>query len=165
MKRREFISLIGRAAAIWPLAASAQQPRMPIIGFLLEGAVPPAAFYAGLKEFGFVEGQNITIQYRRAEAHYERLPALAAELVALNPDLLVATGSPSAVALKSATVSIPIVFGSVGDPVGIGLVQSLSRPGGNITGLATYVPGDYAAKMIETLREIIPAASKIPILV
>src|SRR5260370_28118589 len=97
MKRREFISLIGGAAAIWPLAASAQQPRMPIIGFLLEGAgPPPAAFYAGLKEFGFVEGQNITIQYRRAEAHYERLPALAAELVALNPDLLVATGSPSA---------------------------------------------------------------------
>jgi putative ABC transport system substrate-binding protein len=166
MKRREFISLIGGAAAIWPLAASAQQPRMPIIGFLLEGAgLPPPAFYAGLKEFGLVEGQNITIEYRRGETHYERLPALAAELVALNPDLLVAAGSPSAVALKSATASIPIVFGSVGDPVGIGLVQSLSRPGGNITGLATYVPGDYLAKVIETLREIVPAASKIAILI
>jgi putative ABC transport system substrate-binding protein len=169
MKRREFISLIGGAAAIWPLAASAQQPRMPIIGFLLEGGSlgggVATSFNAGLKEFGLVEGQNVRIEYRWAEAHYERLPALAAELVALNPDLLIATGSPSAVALKSATTSIPIVFLSAGDPVGIGLVQNLSRPGGNITGLATYVPGDYLAKMIETLREIVPAASKIAILV
>jgi putative ABC transport system substrate-binding protein len=171
MKRREFMGLIGGAAATWPLAASAQKLKMPVIGCLFEGegfASSPAtaaAFHAGLKEFGFVEGQNVKIEYRWAEAHYDRLPALAAELVALNPDLLIASGSPSAVALKSATASTPIVFVSVGDPVGIGLVQSLSRPGGNITGLAVYVPGDFVAKMIETLREIVPAASKIAILV
>jgi putative ABC transport system substrate-binding protein len=168
MKRREFMGLIGGAVATWPLAASAQKPTMPVIGFLSEGgfATPQqAAFHAGLKEFGFVEGQNVTIEHRRAEGHYDRLPALAAELVALNPDLLIAAGTPAAVALKSATASIPIVFVSVGDPVGIGLVQSLARPGGNITGLAVYVPGDFVAKEIETLREIVPAASKIAILV
>jgi putative ABC transport system substrate-binding protein len=168
MKRREFITLIGGAVATWPLAASAQKPTMPVIGFLSDGGLATflqAAFHAGLKEFGLVEGQNVTIEYRLAEAHYDRLPALAAELVALNPDLLIATGTPAAVALKSATTSIPIVFLSAADPVGIGLVQSLSRLGGNMTGLTVYVPGDFIAKVIETLREIVPAASKIAILV
>ena len=169
MKRREFMGLIGGAVAAWPLAATAQKRTKPLIGFLLEGAattspsLPP--FHAGLKEFGLVEGQNVTIEYRWAEAQYNRLPALAAELVALNPDLLIGTGSPASVALKSATASIPIVFVSVGDPVGIGLVQSLSRPGGNMTGLAVYVPGDFVGRMIQTLLEIVPAASKIAILV
>jgi putative ABC transport system substrate-binding protein len=170
MKRREFIGLIGGAAAAWPAVARAQKPTMPVIGFL-HGGEPLGSgswtsFHAGLKEFALVEGQNVRIEYRWAKARYDQLPALAAELVALSPDLLVATGSAEAVALRSATASIPIVFLSVGDPIGIGLVQSLSRPGGKITGLAVYVPsqGDFAAKMVATLQEIVPSASKIAVL-
>ena len=118
-----------------------------------------------LRDHGWIEGKNLIIDYRSAEGHAERLPALAAELVALKPDLLVGPGPQVALALKSATATIPIVFVAVFDPVAIGLVQSLSRPGGNITGLATYVPGDCVAKRIEILRELVPGASKIALLV
>jgi putative ABC transport system substrate-binding protein len=119
----------------------------------------------GLRDHGWIEGKNLIIDYRSAEAHAERLSALAAELVALKPDLLVGPGPQVALALKSATATIPIVFVAVFDPVAIGLVQSLSRPGGNMTGLATYAPGDWIAKRIEILRELVPGASNIALLV
>jgi ABC-type uncharacterized transport system substrate-binding protein len=170
MRRREFIAALS-GAAMWPISARAQQRSMPVIGFLYEGATldraGPAfqAFHAGLKEVGLVEGQNVKIEYRWAEARYDRLPALAADLISLEPSVLVSSGSAAGTALKRATSSIPIVFISVGDPVGIGLVESLSRPGGNITGLAVYVPGNFVAKTIDTLREVVPHASKIAILI
>src|SRR5262245_20253011 len=168
MRRREFIAALS-GAATWPISARAQQQSMPLIGLLHEGATlgqgGGPAFHAGLKEVGLVEGQNVRIEYRWAEARYDRLPALAAELVSLKPDVLVGTGSAAATALKKATVSIPTVFLSVGDPVGLGLVESLSRPGGNITGLAVYIPGNFVAKTIDTLREVVPHASKIAILI
>jgi putative ABC transport system substrate-binding protein len=116
-----------------------------------------------LRERGWIEGKNLLVEYRFAETP-DRTPTLAAELVALTPDLIVAAGPQVAVAMKSATATIPIVFVVVFDPVGLGLVQSLSRPGGNITGLATYVPGEWVAKRIEILRELVPDASKIAIL-
>ena len=118
-----------------------------------------------MRDRGWIEGKNLIVDYRSAEGHAERLPALAAELVALKSDVLVGPGPQVAVVLKSATAIIPIVFVAVFDPVGIGLVQSLSRPGGNVTGLATYVPGDAIAKRVEILREMVPGASKIALLV
>ena len=118
-----------------------------------------------LRDHGWIEGKNLIVDYRSAEGHAERLSPLAAELVALKPDLLVGPSPQVALALKSATATIPIVFVAVFDPVAIGLVQSLSRPGGNVTGLATYAPGDCIAKRIEIFRELIPGASKIAILV
>jgi putative ABC transport system substrate-binding protein len=118
-----------------------------------------------MRDHGWIEGKNLIVDYRSAEGHAERLPALAAELVALKPDLIVGPSPQVAVALKSATATIPIVFVAVFDPVAIGLVQSLSRPGGNVTGLATYAPGDWIAKRIEIFRELIPGASKIALLV
>ncbi len=118
-----------------------------------------------LRDHGWIEGKNLIIDYRSAEGHAERIPPLAAELVALKPDLLFGPGPQVALALKSVTATIPIVFVAVYDPVAIGLVQSLSRPGGNITGLATYAPGDWIAKRIEILRELIPGASNIALLV
>jgi putative ABC transport system substrate-binding protein len=119
----------------------------------------------GLRDHGWIEGKNLIIDYRSAEGHAERIPPLAAELVALKPDLLVGPSPQVALALKSATATIPIVFVAVFDPVAGGLVQSLSRPGGNVTGLATYAPGDWIAKRIEILRELVPGASKIALLV
>ncbi len=119
----------------------------------------------GLRDHSWIEGKNLIIDYRSAEGHAERIPPLAAELVALKPDLLFGPGPQVALALKSVTATIPIVFVAVYDPVAIGLVQSLSRPGGNITGLATYAPGDWIAKRIEILRELIPGASNIALLV
>ena len=165
MRRRELIAALS-GAVIWPISARAQQRSMPLIGFLHEGAAfgQGGPFHAGLKEVGLFEGQNVRIEYRWAEARYDRLPPLAAELVSLKPDVLVGTGSAAATALKKATDSIPTVFLSVGDPVGIGLIESLARPGGNNTGLAVYVPGNFLAKMIETLREVVPNASKIAVL-
>ena len=117
-----------------------------------------------MRERGWIEGKNLLVEYRFAETP-DRMPTSAAELVALTPDLIVALGPQAAVAMKSATATIPIVFVAVFDPVGGGLVQSLSRPGGNITGLATYVPGDWVAKQVEILRELVPGASKIALLV
>jgi putative ABC transport system substrate-binding protein len=122
------------------------------------------AWTSGLREKGWIEGKNLLVEYRYDPDRPDRLPALAAELVALNPELIIASGPRPAVALKSATITVPILFVVVFDPVGLGLVQSLSRPGGNITGLATYAPGDWTAKRIEILRELVPGASKIAIL-
>jgi putative ABC transport system substrate-binding protein len=164
IRRREFITLLGGAAA-WPLAARAQQP-MPVIGFLSsrspaesEGVV--AAFRKGLRETGFVEGQNLAIAFRWAEGQYDRLPALAAELVSLRLALLFAAGGPpSAFAAKAATSTIPIVFSAVGDPVEIGLVRSLNQPGGNITGMAVF-NATLAAKRIELIKEVVPAVGAI----
>ncbi len=125
----------------------------------------PKAWHEGLRDHGWIEGKNLIIDHRYFEGHAERLPALAAELVALKPDLLIASAPREAVALKSATTSIPIVFVAVADPVGIDLVQSLSRPGGNITGLATFVPGDFVGKLLDILRELVPGVSKIALLI
>jgi putative tryptophan/tyrosine transport system substrate-binding protein len=165
MKRRKFIAATA-ALLVSPRRSLAQGTRRRV-GFLAMDTVPPAiqnAWLDGLRNHGWIDGRNLIIEYRFAHSQ-DRLPAFAAELTALNPDLLIAPNPPAAVALKSATASIPIVFVGVADPVRIGLVQSLSRPGGNITGLATFVPGQFTGKMIETLREMVPTASKIAILV
>ncbi|RZN00645.1 ABC transporter substrate-binding protein [Bradyrhizobium genosp. SA-3] len=169
MKRREFIA--GTAALlVSPKRAWAQGPRRRL-GFLAlgdaSGRAPNQAELAlldGLRDHGWIDGRNLTIDYRFAQPQ-DRAPALAAELIALHPDVLIAAGPQAVLALKSATATIPIVFVTVFDPVALGLVQSLSRPGGNITGLATYVPGEWVAKRIEILRELVPGASKIAILV
>jgi putative tryptophan/tyrosine transport system substrate-binding protein len=165
MKRREFIAAT-TALLVSPRRSLAQGTRRRV-GFLAMDVVEPTvqkAWLEGLRNHGWIDGRNLIIEYRYAPSQ-DRLPAFAAELVALSPDVLIAPNPPAAVALKSATASIPIVFVTVADPVGIGLVQSLSRPGGNITGLATYVPGNFVAKWIEILREMVPAASKVAILI
>ena len=164
MKRREFIAATA-ALLVSPRRLRAQgTPRR--IGFL-SGFLDPLgreAWRSGLRERGWIEGKNLLVEYRFAETP-DRMPTSAAELVALTPDLIVALGPQAAVAMKSATATIPTVFAVVSDPVGLGLVQSLSRPGGNLTGFATYVPGNFIGKYIEILRELVPGASKIAILV
>src|SRR6266516_1054390 len=163
MRRREFIAATA-ALLVSPRRSLAQSPRR--IGVLyntLENVRNIEAWGSGLSEKGWIEGKNLLIEYRHAQTP-DRFSALAAELVALSPDLLIASNSPIAVDLTSATTSIPIVFVASYDPVGIGLVHSLSRPGGNITGLWTYVPGGFLPKRIEILRELVPGASKIAIL-
>jgi putative ABC transport system substrate-binding protein len=165
MKRRKFIAATAALLASPRRSLAQATPRR--IGFLIAWADEPArdpfhaAWLSGLREKGWIEGKNLLVEYRYAP---DRLPALAAELVALTPDLIIAPSPQAAVALKSATATIPIVFVAVADPVGIGLVQSLSRPGGNITGLATMVPDDFLAKRLEILRELVPNASKIALL-
>ena len=165
MKRREFIA--ATAALLVSPRRSWAQGRPRRIGLLGAWTDEPArdplraAWLSGLREKGWIEGNNLLVEYRYAP---DRLPALAAELVALTPELMIASGPQAALALKSATATIPIVFVAVADPVGLGLVQSLARPGGNITGLATYVPGAFVATRIEILRELVPGASKIAIL-
>jgi putative ABC transport system substrate-binding protein len=142
MRRREFVQLAAGTAITWPLAARAQQKAMPVIGILSTASPGPssapfmAAFRQGLGEAGYVEGQNLAIEYRWAEDHYDRLPALAADLVGRKVDLIMASSPPSALAAKSATSTIPIVFRSGADPVWDGLVASLARPGGNVTGVS-----------------------------
>ena len=166
MRRREFIA--GTAALlVSPRRSWAQGPPRRV-GYLDSAPLNLPNFKVwldGLRDHGWIEGKNLIVDYRSAEGRAERLSALAAELVTLKPDLLVGPGPQVALALKSATATIPIVFVAVFDPVAIGLVQSLSRPGGNVTGLATYVPGDFIAKRIEIFRELVPGASKIAILV
>jgi putative ABC transport system substrate-binding protein len=165
IKRRSFITLLGGAVA-WPLAARAQQSAMPVIGFLSsrspgESAGVVAAFRQGLREIGFIEGRNLAIAFRWAEGRYDRLPALAAELVGLPVTLLFSAGGPpTAFAAKAATSTIPIVFSAVGDPVEIGLVPSLSRPSGNITGMAVFNAA-LAEKRIELMKELMPTVGVI----
>jgi putative ABC transport system substrate-binding protein len=167
LKRREFITLLGSAAA-WPVAARAQQRPTPLIGFLnslsREGWLAYlAAFHQGLKEAGYVDGQNVTIEYRWADGHYDRLPMLAVDLVRRHVDLIVATGgNPSALAAKAATTT-PIVFIAAGDPVKEGFVASLNRPGGNMTGVS-IITTSLEAKRLELLHDLIPDAVAIAVL-
>jgi len=166
MRRREFITLLGGAAAAWPVALRAQAI-IPRIGFMgnstaaLEANVV-GSFRDGLRELGYQEGRNIVIEYRWADGNYARFPALVAELIAAKVDVIVTAGTPAVLAVKKATTTVPVVMVAVGDPVGTGLVQSLARPGGNLTGLSSIAP-DLEGKRLDLLREIVPTLSHVAV--
>jgi putative ABC transport system substrate-binding protein len=170
MRRREFMTTLGALAGTWPFAGRAQQPSMPVVGFLNGGSPVTAAnraraFREGLNESGYVEGQNVTIEYRWAEDQYDRLPALAADLVRRNVSLIAAGNNiPTVNAARAAAPTLPIVFMIGADPVEAGFVASLNRPGGNLTG-ATSLAGELLPKRLELIREIVPKASAVAILV
>ena len=169
MKRREFITLLG-AAASWPLAVRAQQPMIPVVGFVsgrstTDSAGLGAAFRKALNETGYVEGQNVMVEYHWLDGRYDRIPSLIAELVRRRVDVIATPGNgAAALAAKAATTTIPIVFGVGEDPVRLGLVASLARPGGNVTGM-TSISGDVIAKRLQLVTELIPNPARIAILV
>ena len=166
MRRREFITLLGGAVAAWPVALRAQA-KIPRIGFMgnstaaLEANVV-GSFCDGLRELGYQEGRNIVIEYRWADGNYARFPALVAELIAAKVDVIVTAGTPAVLAVKKATTTVPVVMVAVGDPVGTGLVPSLARPGGNLTGLSSIAP-DLEGKRLDLLREIVPTLSRVAV--
>ena len=168
MRRREFMAVLGGAAA-WPIAARAQQPAMPVIGFLHPTSLEAFAenlrgFRQGLKETGYVEGENVTVEYRWANGQLARLPELAAELVRRRVAVVATASPPAAFAAKEASATIPIVFGMAQDPVRLGLVASLARPGGNLTGI-NFLLTELAAKRLGLLHEMLPAAKRLAVLV
>jgi putative ABC transport system substrate-binding protein len=168
MRRREFIAALGGAAAVWPLAARAQQPAMPVVGFLRDTSLASlahlvTAFRQGLKEAGFVEGQNVAIEFRSAEGQKDRLPALVADVIRRPVAVIVGNIAPT-LAAKAATTTVPIIFATGSDPVQDGLVTSLNRPGGNVTGVV-FITSMLGAKRLELLRQLVPKATTIAMLV
>jgi len=165
MRRREFMSLLGAAAAVWPLAGRAQQPsKLPTVGALILGSTDPEQFWRefrqGLRDLGCVEGQNIRFEFRSAQGQANRLPELAAELVRLKVDVIVTWFTPPTQAAKQATHEIPIVMADTGDPIGTGLVASLPRPGGNVTGIAS-VSSELAGKSVQLIRDMLPSVRRV----
>src|SRR5262245_54627835 len=164
IRRREFIFTLGSAALAWPLMARAQQPKVPTIGALVIGNISPEEFWRefrqGLRDLGYIEGQNIRFEFRSAEGQIDRLPELAAQLFLLKFDVIVLWSTPTALAAKQATHEIPIVMAETGDPVGTGLVASLPQPGGNVTGIAA-VTAELAGKSIQLIRDMLPSARRV----
>src|SRR5215831_11071187 len=168
IERRKFLTTLAGAAAAWPLAARAQQPTMPVVGYLSGGssgssAPQLSAFRQSLNEAGYVEGRNVAIDYRFAEGKYDRLPVMAEELVRRQVTVIVAASSIPALAAKGATANIPIVFSSIDDPVALGLVASIARPGGNATGVHFFL-SELGTKHLGLLRELVPTAARIGLL-